>query len=216
MWTDYALGALAVLWSMMLASRARRGRRASVALWAIAFAGIALAAIAAGTYHGFAGTLDARAIASLWIFVTWTLALASFVMLCAAVIALTSGAWRAGLLVAALLKLAVFAMWVAGRREYAFVLLDYGTAQLAILVLAAHAWQRERTASAPWLVAGVVVSALGGAVQQSDFALLETFNHNDLYHVIQVVGLFLFYRGGALFDGVTAHRANGEPRRASR
>jgi hypothetical protein len=120
-------------------------------------------------------------------------------MLCGAVIALSSGPWCRWLLAAALVKVIVFAIWVAGRDQYAFVLLDYGSAQIAILVLAAFAWQRERAACAPSLVAGIVVSAIGAAVQQSNFAPHPNFNHNDLYHVIQMLGLYLLYRGGARF-----------------
>ena len=32
-------------------------------------------------------------------------------------------------------------------------------------------------------------------MQQSGWSLAEHFNHNDLYHVIQMVGLYCFYRG---------------------
>lgn len=200
MLTDYALGALAALWSVLLLRRGRRDSHRSVTLWGIGFAGLALASFAAGTYHGFEQRLDPRVITRLWSAVTWAMGIASFVMLCGAVLALASGAWRIALLTAALIKLAVFAMLIAGRGEYAFVLIDYGSAQLAILILAAFAWQRQRAASAPWLAGGVVVSVIAGAVQQSGFALHEGFNHNDLYHVIQMLGLYLLYRGGRLFD----------------
>ena len=35
----------------------------------------------------------------------------------------------------------------------------------------------------------------GAMVQASGFRLHEHFNHNDLYHVIQMVALVLLYRG---------------------
>jgi uncharacterized protein DUF6962 len=40
-----------------------------------------------------------------------------------------------------------------------------------------------------------VVSVIGGAVQASGFDLHPHFNHNDLYHVIQIAAMVLFYRG---------------------
>jgi hypothetical protein len=33
------------------------------------------------------------------------------------------------------------------------------------------------------------------ASQASGFALHQRFNHNDLYHVLQIAAMFLFYRG---------------------
>ncbi len=50
------------------------------------------------------------------------------------------------------------------------------------------------TPAASWLIAGVVVSGAGAAVQLKRVAPHPRFNHNDLYHVIQVAALYLFYR----------------------
>ena len=197
MLTDYVLGALAGLWSVLLARAALRERRPSIALWGAGFAGLALASLVAGTYHGFPGSLGQSLCTRLWSFVSWTMGIASCFMLAGAILALSSGVWRSVLLVGALLKLVAFAIVAAGQDDYAFVMLDYGSAQLAILVLAALAWRRERAPSAPWLAAGIVVCAIGAAVQHSGLAPHEHFNHNDLYHVIQMLGLYLLYRGGA-------------------
>jgi hypothetical protein len=41
---------------------------------------------------------------------------------------------------------------------------------------------------------GVAVSLAGVAVQQSGWGLHQHFNHNDIYHLIQIVGLYYFYR----------------------
>jgi hypothetical protein len=41
---------------------------------------------------------------------------------------------------------------------------------------------------------GVFVSLAGVAVQQSSWGLHKHFNHNDIYHLIQIVGLYYFYR----------------------
>jgi hypothetical protein len=41
---------------------------------------------------------------------------------------------------------------------------------------------------------GVFVSLAGVAVQQSSWGLHKHFNHNDSYHLIQIVGLYYFYR----------------------
>jgi hypothetical protein len=53
-----------------------------------------------------------------------------------------------------------------------------------------HLWRLNA-----WIVTGVAVSALGALVQASGLAPHRHFNHNDLYHVIQLAAMFLLYRG---------------------
>jgi hypothetical protein len=50
-------------------------------------------------------------------------------------------------------------------------------------------------ASSKWILAGVAVSIAAGAVQASGFDLYRHFNHNDLYHVIQIAAMLLYSRG---------------------
>jgi hypothetical protein len=48
------------------------------------------------------------------------------------------------------------------------------------------------------VLGAIAVSALAALVQYHRVALHQHFNHNDLYHVIQIAGVALFYRGGKL------------------
>ncbi len=67
-----------------------------------------------------------------------------------------------------------------------------------LLAAALYAMARWHAAGMGWLVAGVAVSLVAVLVQVRRVALHRHFNHNDLYHVIQMVALYLFFRGGAL------------------
>ena len=46
-----------------------------------------------------------------------------------------------------------------------------------------------------WIRRGLIVSAVGFAVQKSGFGFHQHFNHNDIYHVIQIVGFWCLYEG---------------------
>ena len=46
-----------------------------------------------------------------------------------------------------------------------------------------------------WLRVGLIVSAAGFVVQKSGWDLHKHFNHNDIYHVIQIAGFWLLYEG---------------------
>ena len=49
--------------------------------------------------------------------------------------------------------------------------------------------------STRWLLLGVVVTLAGFAIQQTNIQLADNFNHNDIYHVMQIGALYLFFRG---------------------
>jgi hypothetical protein len=48
------------------------------------------------------------------------------------------------------------------------------------------------------IAVGILISFGAAAVQRSGFKLARHFNHNDIYHVIQLIGLYFFYRGALL------------------
>jgi hypothetical protein len=115
----------------------------------------------------------------------------------AATITAFAGRARQALLAAGVLKFAVYAVWIANHDAFLYAILDYAPAMLYVLALQARAWF-HREESGRWIVAGILVSFAGAGVQQSGFTIHQHFNHNDLYHVIQMVGIYLLYRGGRL------------------
>ena len=62
-----------------------------------------------------------------------------------------------------------------------------------------------RKAGHRWLKRGLYVTLAGLAIQQSGWDLHTHFNHNDLYHVVQMAGLYWLYRGARLLNDL------GEP-----
>ena len=191
--TDYALAGVTG-WLAYLLFRGREGQRARV-LWALAFAALALAAVLGGTWHGFSPALAEVAVLLVWKTTVLTVGIASFGMLAGSVIATTAGGARKSLLAFSAVKLAIYSGWMVGHSEYIYVIADTGTA--LILVAALHFWSaaRDRNHAARWMLGGVGVSVLAASVQASGFALHRHFNRNDLYHVIQIAAMMLFYAG---------------------
>jgi hypothetical protein len=46
-----------------------------------------------------------------------------------------------------------------------------------------------------WLMAGIAVTVVGLAVQQSGFRRHADFNHNDIFHLIQIAAFYLLFKG---------------------
>ena len=49
-----------------------------------------------------------------------------------------------------------------------------------------------------WHAAGLTVSIAGVVIQQGHMSLHPSFNHNDLFHCVQIVALWCFYRGARM------------------
>ena len=179
--TDYLL----TLAAAVFAARLWRTNR----LWALAFLFTAAGSFFGGTYHGFAPVIAPVVAAALWKATIYSIGLASFFLL--------AGCGRA-LVVFGLIKFIVYASWMITHDDFTWVIADYGLTMLIVAIVV-----RNR-----WVIASIVVSVIGALVQQSRFALHEHFNHNDLYHVIQLLALWLLYRGGKLMNPSTAPPTN--------
>ena len=57
---------------------------------------------------------------------------------------------------------------------------------------------KGRAENTRWLRAGVVLSVAGVAVQKGGLSLHPSFNHNDLFHCMQTVAFYFFFRGARL------------------
>jgi peptidoglycan/LPS O-acetylase OafA/YrhL len=92
-------------------------------------------------------------------------------------------------------KLAAFLVWAAFHDEYDGVVIDTGVAMGAILLLQLVARVRRRARSAPWIAAGILVSVAAAAIEAAGVSPGGPFTHDDLYHLVQIGGVLLLYRG---------------------
>ena len=79
------------------------------------------------------------------------------------------------------------------RRLWNIILLSIG-ATGAFLGSAVHAAQVRRE-NGKWIIAALVVTVIGLGIQLSGFRAHQDFNHNDIFHVIQLAAMCLFFKG---------------------
>jgi hypothetical protein len=193
--TDYVLAALCGVFAWRLWNVGKGAAQASVCSWAAGFACFGLASLAGGTVHGFATIFNEAILQSLWKVTTYAIGLASFFLLTGTFNACIAALSRRLVMPIPYVQLIVFALWMATHDDFRYAIYDYAFTNLSIVVLQLHAGISRRAVSAPWLIGGVLVSFLAAGVQFNEIALHQNFNHNDLYHVIQMAGMYLFYRG---------------------
>lgn len=108
------------------------------------------------------------------------------------------GALRNAILIFAGLTLVAYWVVVARRAEFRVAAANYSGALAVLLVAAVYVGIRFHSPAAPWLAAAVLVSLAAGVIQARRVGVNRHFNHNDVFHVVQMVALYLYYRGGAL------------------
>jgi hypothetical protein len=200
----------------LLASRLlldeKHGRYQSRFYWGVGLLFISLGALLGAISHGLAAYLGDTADTLIWKSTVYTV---GFSMVFAV------GGTLAGAPLAAgvrrffwLVNLAAFltyAAWMINHDDFLYVIYYYVPAMLLIAALQVWALLGKQSHGAGWLLAGVVVTLLGAVVQQSGFALHTHFNYNDMFHLIQVVGLLLFFRGISRLTGQERAARGGNP-----
>jgi Family of unknown function (DUF6962) len=193
--TDYLIAAVALALGTRLLRAA--GGRTSARLWAATFFATAAAAVVGGTSHGFAPHIGPALHALLWRITYSCIGLANLFLLAGGLYAVTAGTLRRALLTVVGLRFAVFAAFIlTGERSFGPVILDLAVTLAALLAIGLVLHLGRREPAGTWILGAVALSLIGASVQRSGLGLHADLNHNDLFHLIQTAGLYLFYRGG--------------------
>ena len=190
--TDYLLAATAFAAAMWLWKTAAG---APGRWWAVAFLATGVAAVLGGTSHGYAPVLDKQTHGLVWRLTYVTVGIANFCILHGASLAVVPRRARPR-------RPGRPCRPAARRRGGA----DRARAiPLRPVRLRDHAgrpprpgrrlWARSQRGAA-WVVAGVAASVLGAIIQLGRYGQGRVFNHNDLFHVVQAIGIALYARAG--------------------
>ena len=194
--TDLVLSALSIGCAVDLTRRARANGSRAVGWLAATLAAAGLAALTGALSHGFGPEMAPAAADALWRATLHALGLMAFCLIVSSATAALRGPALTAAYVAALVELVAFTGWIALHPEFRWLVLDYGIAILAAAALHIVRLRRGDQPGAVWILAGLGVSIGAALVQRGGFAAHLHFNHNDLYHVVQMLGTWLLYRGG--------------------
>ena len=196
--TDYAMGALACVFAVRIAGDAAAGGQLSGRLWAASLLMTAVAALVGGTCHGFSQWMPGAAGRAMWKATLVATGVGSACLLAAVIVAGVAGPLRTVLAGVVIAKLVFYVWTVATKDSFNLVIVDYGTALVAAVLAAWLLRPSGLTPAVWWITAGVAVAVVAGAIQWARLAPHVHFNHNDLFHVVQMASLYLLYRGGLL------------------
>ena len=193
--TDYLLGAVLLVLAWRALRLDRHDPQAARRLWAWGFVALGLSALAGGTWHGFSGRMEAGPAAAVWKGTVYLVGLTDLLMLAGSASAALGRRPRAWILAAAAAKFVVYAIVMATHVEFRYVVYDYVPSMVAILLIHAVPGSLRNDPGARSILAGLALSFVAALVQLARLAPHPHFNHNDLYHVIQIAASWVLYRG---------------------
>ncbi len=95
-----------------------------------------------------------------------------------------------------ILSFIIYTLWLYKDDRFIIVILYY--LPLMIFIMAGmffHFFALNSTGSMAVAI-GILVSLGGAGIQASGFSIHTHFNHNDLFHIIQMIGYVLMFQGG--------------------
>ncbi len=194
--TDYLLATVSVYLAWTLS---RRHSSPVARSWMWAIAALAVAAFSGGTTHGFPN-LPPPAPAALWKITQTAIGIAAYFVTRGTVLRHVPAKISRIVQSIALCQLAIYLVWIALHDEFIYSIVDYAITFGFALVLQASAALKRLDSGAQWIALGILASFAAAAIQAFALAPHPNFNHNDLYHVVQILGTWLIYRGVRLSD----------------
>lgn len=197
--TDYLIMAQCLYFFVMLGrtdSRVAGSRH----LFGWAFLFTAVAGFTGGTVHGFRPMLSQGLEDGLWLATLHATGLMSFCLGLAVVRTVVAPRWHGWIAVLLAIKLLWYLAWVSLDPQFIRVIVDYGLALLLVLGLTLYSLCFRRQGHEWYFLAAIGVSVLAAGIQASGFSLHAHLNNNDLFHLIQLIGFYLFYRGACSLE----------------
>jgi len=193
--TDYVLAVECLILGGLLLRNA--GGQKSILFWATAFLLIGIAAAAGGTFHGFREQLGSLS-APLWKLVVYSIGLSALLMACATILATLRPPLQFLLIGLMAAKFVIFVYWASSHSQYKYVAYDGLISMGLIIILQSIALASYHSISAKWILAGTAISIFAAGIQISGLKLHRNLNNNDLYHIVQMCAMYIWYRGGLL------------------
>jgi hypothetical protein len=188
--TDLLLCLLSLTFGIRLRGSTSRPR----SLWSLAFLASSLGSLTGGLYHAFQPSLSPLLLAIPWKITAAAIGAAGLLLFWGSAQALVPQRIARPLNIAAIALFVTYLAWMTTHDEFIYIIAFYGFLMVATLVICIVRYRIAPRACA-LIILGIGIAAIAAAAQASHIRLFAYFNHNDLYHIIQMASLYVLYRG---------------------
>lgn len=167
-------------------------------LWGLAFIITAIGAILGGIAHGFKEYAGKTSEKIIWKSTIILLGLGAGFMLSGLLLHLYDQTiYIAYFIIFIIILFIAYVLKIMSDDRFIFVILYYLPFLVTILLLEIINYKSE---DAIYIIFGVLITFLGFGVQAKQFTLHKHFNHNDLFHIFQLIAIYMFYLGIQQFN----------------
>ncbi len=195
MFTDYLIFSQSLYLFNKLRIQLGDQRNVPQTMWMCALIAIGLASFFGGTYHGLGLMIPENINHFIWKLTTYTIGTVSFLIFYGTMKSSVPKRFHKPLFAISFAQLLFYYYWMFSHDKFMYVIMDYAPSMLMVLVFQVISKFKYNTGSENYFIKGVIISFIGAGVQQNGFDLHTHFNHNDIYHIIQMFGIYMFYKG---------------------
>lgn len=160
----------------------------------------AVAALLGGLFHGFGPEFPEIVRNLTWKTVMISTGLAATLLLLASFSLVVPHKTYLILRLISIVAIVVYVGVIWKKSDFDLVAFFFASILAFVLLMMIYVWWQTKNPGAAKVVAGLLVSLAGAVAWKSRLSVHPHFNHNDLYHVIQAIGLWLMFRGGLLLN----------------
>ncbi|MCP4931246.1 MAG: hypothetical protein GY912_04625, partial [Candidatus Marinimicrobia bacterium] len=86
-------------------------------------------------------------------------------------------------------------IWIYFDSDFMNAIKLYLPSALFVIAVMLYGWLGKGDTGALWIMYGFLITLGGAYFVVIKFGFHQHFNHNDIFHVIQIVGMYIIYRG---------------------
>ena len=166
-------------------------------LWACSFFSLSLGAFLGGSHYVFGPRLPNYITKVIWILTLIFVGTPGLFLACSSATFYINETGKFGLMLGSAILAIKYVLGLNKNDTFHHAIKFYVTLIILALIGFIPAFFSLGYTGALQIVIGLLVNLSAAGVQASGLTLHKHFNHNDLFHVIQILGMILIYRGGS-------------------
>ncbi|MCY3414674.1 MAG: hypothetical protein INQ03_23695 [Candidatus Heimdallarchaeota archaeon] len=192
--TDYILTIESIIFAVILLIY---NSNSATIYWAVAFIAAGISAFLGGTSHGFKQYLGESKNSVIWKLTMISIGLGAVTMLSGLIFTVLSpSTGRVFCICIVWFSYLFYLFKIRNDDRFLLVILFYVPYLLIILIIELI---NLHNPGSKWIIIGIITTFTAFGVQVSGFKIHEHFNHNDLFHVIQMIGVYFLFLGSREF-----------------
>ena len=166
-------------------------------LWACSFFSLSLGAFLGGSHYVFGPRLPNYITKVIWMLTLIFVGITGLFLAGSAATFYINETGKFGLMLGSAILVIKYVLGLNKNDTFHHAIKFYVTLIILALIGFIPAFFSLGYTGALQIVIGLLVNLSAAGVQASGLTLHKHFNHNDLFHVIQILGMILIYRGGS-------------------